>query len=103
MTEPGLAAGKKLDQRVNLAVFDDDAGEAPKFSTDVATAWRVVDEICDRGYKLQLSGSRIWQARFYKSAAHTLETQASTATGSSPAEAICIAALIVLGAHVRKD
>jgi hypothetical protein len=65
------------------------------FSTDLNATWEVVDKICDLGFRLQLSGSRIWQARFYKSASHTLETHAFDTTKSTPAEAICTAALSI--------
>ena len=69
----------------------------PPYSTDIAEAWRLVDRIIDRGFQLQLSGGRIWKARFLKSVSHTLETQALSATGSTPAEAIGIAALMLYG------
>ncbi len=69
----------------------------PAFSTDLNFAWTVTDFICDKGFRLQLSGARIWQARFYKSQARTLETQALDATGRTPAETICLAALAVMG------
>lgn len=67
------------------------------FSSDLNATWEVVDKVCDYGFRLQLSGSRIWQARFYKSASHTLETQAFNVTKSTPAEAICVAALSISG------
>jgi hypothetical protein len=71
--------------------------ELRPFSRDIAAAWEIADAICDRGFRLQVDGSRIWQARFYKSASHTLETKAFSATDKTPAEAICRAALAVLG------
>lgn len=70
---------------------------APRFSSDLAAAWEIVDHVCDQGYRLQLDGKKLWQARFYKSVAHTLETRAELASGSSPAEAICLAALALQG------
>ncbi len=74
-----------------------ESGPFPPYSTDIAAAWKVVDVICDEGYRLQLSGGRTWIARFYKSVAKTLETRAFEKTGSSPAEAICLAALEMNG------
>lgn len=67
------------------------------FSVDLALAWQVAEKICEQGYRLQIDGSRIWQARFYKSVAHTLETHAFSATSREPASAICLAALAVKG------
>jgi len=67
------------------------------YSTDLNATWEVVDKVCDYGFRLQLAGSRIWQARFYKSASHTLDTQAFQVTKNNPAEAICVAALAISG------
>lgn len=81
--------------------IDSESGDAvtelPRFSSDLSAAWRLAKPICAQGFRLQLDGSRIWQARFYKSAAHTLETRAFAATAKNPAEAICVAALAVMG------
>jgi hypothetical protein len=100
-----MDAGKAMDRLVASRIMemgepDKSAGagpEAPPFSTDLNAAWQVADRVCDEGFRLQLDGSRIWQARFYKSAAHTLETQAFSVVGRTPAEAICLAALAVKG------
>jgi hypothetical protein len=110
MSGAKMEAGRKLDEWVALQVLgweregagwrDPESGEPValrRFSHEIAAAWEVVDRICDRGFRMQLSGSRIWQARFYKSAAHTLETHAVAVTGASPAEAICLAAVELLG------
>ena len=69
------------------------AGSIGSFSTDIASAWDLVDVLCARGYQLQLSGMKIWRARSYQLTAHTLGTHGQLATGSTPAEAICLAAL----------
>lgn len=93
-----MIGGKKLDELVAKHVLEKSgSGEVSPYSTDLNSAWEVVDRVCDEGYRLQLDGSRIWQARFYKSAAHTLETQAFSVTGKTPALAICLAALAVKG------
>ncbi|MBC7386381.1 MAG: hypothetical protein H7301_09515 [Cryobacterium sp.] len=99
-----MDAGKKMDALVAEKLLDwkkESGMPAPAVSTDLSSAWKLVDPICDRGFRLQLSGSRIWQARFYKSVAHTLETRAFEATGSNPAEAICLAALAVNGQTLK--
>lgn len=73
-------------------------GQAPpRYSGDIAAAWEVADWVCDQGFRLQLEGKKLWQARFYKSVAHTLETQAFSASAGSPAEAICLAAMAFKG------
>lgn len=94
-----IAAGKEMDALVAEYVFGEAGGENPPqpYSTDLTAAWTVVDSICDDGYRLQLSGARTWQARFYKSVAKTLETRAIERTGATPAEAICLAALELNG------
>jgi hypothetical protein len=107
-----MKAGKKLDEMVAEHVIGwslregqwyDPSGDTKKtllpFSTDVTTAWQVAERIfeLERGFRLQLDGSKLWQARFYKSTAHTLETRAFLVTGGTPAEAICLAALAVRG------
>ena len=105
-----MAGSKKLDGYVALHVLDwknhegkwTDSGcgtevELTPFSTNIAAAFELAASICAKGFRLQIEGSRIWQARFYKSAAMTLETQAVAATGSTPAEAICLAALAAKG------
>jgi hypothetical protein len=82
-----------------------DSAEArplPRFSRDIAAAWLLADRIGDQGFTLQLSGKKLWSARFYKSVAHTLETRALSATGGSPAEAICLAALAIVGVEPPK-
>jgi len=101
-------SSKKVDEAVALHVlswrqdgerwFDSDVevGIRP-FSRDLTAAWEVVDRVCEEGFRLQLDGSRLWLARFYKSAAHTLETRAYSATAGNPAEAICLAALAFKG------
>jgi hypothetical protein len=110
-----MDAGKKLDELTAERVlkWKNESGrwsdpEAEKdvvlkpFSTDLNAAWLVVDKICEEGYRLQLEGSRIWQARFYKSVAHTLETRAYDATAGEPSLAICRAALAVRGLETKK-
>lgn len=105
-----MRAGKPMDELIAQHVFEwrnekgswidpatDQETTLRPFSTDIAAAWEVVDRICERMVQLQLSGGKIWKARFYKSVAHTLETQANLATGSTPAEAICLAALAMRG------
>jgi hypothetical protein len=53
------------------------------------------------GFRLQLEGSKLWKARFYKSVAHTLETLAFAETAKDPATAICIAALASKGVSFK--
>ena len=74
-----------------------ETGPFPAYSTDLTQAWKIVDVVCDEGYRLQLSGARTWQARFYKSVAKTLETRALERSAATPAEAICLAALEMNG------
>ena len=88
-----MDAGKELDTVVIQNVFDKNL----PYSTDLAAAWLLVEKICEDGYRFQLDGSKIWQARFYKSVSHTLETKAFLATARTPAAAICKAALAVRG------
>ena len=88
----------KIDQLIAEHVFELGKGEPiPAYSEEIGAAWAVVDQICDRGFRLQLEGGRIWRARFYKSMAHTLETNAFAATSGNAAEAICKAALTLKG------
>lgn len=77
----------------------DTRAELRPFSEDLSAAWGVATRICKEGFRLQLDGAKIWQARFYKSVAHTLETRALSATARNPATAICLAALAVRGVH----
>ena len=91
-----MEGGPKLDELVVSHVLGGGAGLRP-YSTDLNAAWELAEKVCDLGYRLQLDGSRLWLARFYKSAAHTLETQAFSATSGSPAAAICLAALTMKG------
>ena len=88
-----------MDAKVEEYVFGKrfQSGPLPAYTTDIAEAWRVVEAVCDEGYRLQLSGGRTWLARFYKSVAKTLETRAFERMGSTPAEAICLAALEMNG------
>ncbi len=105
-----MKPGKELNELVAFHVLewrkvqgrwypDDSETEiiVPDFSGDISKAWQVVDVICQMGFRLQLTGSKIWQARFYKSVSHTLETHAMDATSGNPATAICIAALAAKG------
>ncbi len=105
-----MKAGFELDEMVAEKVLgwkrlsdrwlrpgEDESVELPKFSRDISLAWEVADHVCDDGFRLQIEGSRLWMARFYKSAAHTLETRANSATAKSPAQAICLAALATKG------
>jgi hypothetical protein len=71
------------------------------FSKDLNAAWEVVDRICAKGFRLQLEGSKIWKARFYKSVAHTLETLAFAESAKEPAMAICVAALSSKGVQFK--
>ncbi len=93
-----MRPGKEMNEWVARHVLGEAGESAPAYSEDLATAWKLVDLICESGFRLQLDGSRLWQARFYKSAAHTLETHAVSTTGRTPAEAICLAALALKGA-----
>ena len=110
-----MDAGKKMDELTAERVLkwknkdgqwrDEEAERDTSlqpFSAVLNAAWLVVDKICEEGYRLQLEGSRIWQARFYKSVAHTLETRAYDATAGEPALAICRAALAVRGVETKK-
>ena len=91
--------GKEMDAAVAEYVFNErGAGPHPAYSSDLVAAWKVVDSVLADGYRLQLSGAKTWQARFYKSVAKTLETRAIERSGASPAEAICLAALEMNGA-----
>lgn len=106
-----MASGKMLDAFVAENVlgwrrqggswvepdFEVELGEVPAFSTDIAAAWKLADRICEAGYRLRIEGSKIWRASFYKSVAHTLETQMYSGTARNPAEAICMAALASKG------
>jgi hypothetical protein len=94
-----MQPGKEMDAKVAEYVFGDRLGSGPwpAYSTDLGAAWKIVDATCDEGYRLQLSGGRSWVARFYKSVAKTLETRAFERTASTPAEAICLAALEMNG------
>ena len=94
-----MQPGPLLDQAIAQHLFNSSTLDqpAPPYSTDLTTAWEVVDRLCDQGYTLQLSGTRAWKARFYKSVSHTLETKAFEATFRAPAAALCIAALRVYG------
>jgi hypothetical protein len=85
--EWSLKDGKWFDPRAQREC------ELTDFTTDLNAAWKVAELICDKGFRLQLSGSRAWTARFYKSVAMTLETLAYEASDRSPAMAICKAAL----------
>ena len=76
--------------------------EIPPYSSDLEAVWPLVDLICAEGYRLQLEGSKIWQARFYKSVARTLDTRAVLATSNHPATAICLAALNIKGIEPPK-
>jgi hypothetical protein len=65
-------------------------------------AGRKMDElVAQRVLKWENEGSRIGQARFYKSTAHTLETRSTAATGSTAPEAICLAALALKGVDLK--
>jgi hypothetical protein len=87
-----------MDAAVAESVFDvRGTGPAPAYSTDLNEAWKVVDAVCESGYRLQLSGAKTWQARFYKSVAKTLETRAFERSAATPAEAICLTALELNG------
>jgi hypothetical protein len=101
-----MEAGTKLDEAIAEKVLgwekspsgwrDPRQGKElplPAFSTDIAAAFQLVDLVCDAGFRLRIEGKKIWNARFYKSASHSLETHAYPATGSTPAEAIALAAL----------
>ncbi len=107
-----MEAGRKLDELVSEKVMgwkrtatgwvDEGTGKETAlkpFSTDLTTAWTLAERIfeLERGFRLQIEGSKTWRARFYKSVAMTLETREFSATGSTPAEAICLAALAVRG------
>lgn len=92
-----MNAGKEMDAAVAEYVFNQRSGSAPAYSTDIAEAWKVVDAVVADGYRLQLSGGKTWQARFYKSVAKTLETRAFERSGTTPAEAICLVALEMNG------
>ncbi len=94
-----MKIGETMDAAVAEYVFGKrlEKGPFPPYSTDMTAAWTVVDAVCDEGYRLQLSGARTWQARFYKSVAKTLETRAFDRTGETPMEAICLAALEMNG------
>ena len=94
-----MSPGKDMDAKVAEYVFGNRSGPGswPAYSTDLTAAWAIVDAVCDEGYRLQLSGARTWQARFYKSVAKTLETRAFERSASTPAEAICLAALEMNG------
>jgi hypothetical protein len=90
--------GKEMDSAVDEYVLNERGpGPHPAYSSDLAAAWKVVDAVIADGYRLQLSGAKTWQARFYKSVAKTLETRAFERSGASPAEAICLAALEMNG------
>lgn len=97
----GLPAGTDLDAAVLQHVFAAQGSAeslSPKpYSTDLRAAWEIVDFVCNQSFRFELTGKKIWQARFYKSVSHTLETQAFLATGREPAEAICRAALAIKG------
>ena len=98
-----LIAEHVLEWRKEGSKWKDASGtpvELPRFSEDIAAAWTVVDPICDRGFRLQLEGGRLWRAKFYKSMAHTLETNAFAGTAGNAPEAICKAALAVKGVSV---
>jgi hypothetical protein len=110
-----MLTGTKLDEKVALHVLEwekrdgrwfepDSDAETPlkPFSSELSVAWDLAEQVCDTGYRLQIDGSRLWQARFYKSAAHTLETRAFAATAGTPAEAICLAALALKGVDTSK-
>jgi hypothetical protein len=94
-----MRAGKEMDAAVAEYVFGRrlEKGPWPAYSTEMSEAWKVVDAVCDEGYRLQLSGARSWQARFYKSVAKTLETRAFEQSASTAAEAICLSALEMNG------
>lgn len=94
-----MIAGREMDAAVAEYVFNLRAGNGhwPEYSTDLGQAWKVVDAVCADGYRLQLSGAKTWQARFYKSVAKTLDTRAFERSGATPAEAICLAALELNG------
>jgi hypothetical protein len=90
---------EKRDSKWFFQNNDGTWSESPlrRFSKDLNAAWEVVDRICEKGFRLQLEGSKVWKARFYKSVAHTLETHAFQESAKEPAMAICVAALASKG------
>lgn len=95
---PELRVGKELDNAIVEQVLGSTGpGMEKAFSTDLRAAWEIVDFVCNQSFRFEITGKKFWQARFYKSVSHTLETQAFLATGREPAEAICRAALAIKG------
>ena len=45
MTKNPLSAGRELDRAINNRVFQRDSYRDPAYSTDLATAWEIVDHM----------------------------------------------------------
>jgi hypothetical protein len=99
---------RALDRQVAIEVMglDPDRGMGsgavlPMFGTDVGAAWQVVDQMGRRfpGMKLKLlQGDLGWSAVFSD---QELATTPLEASGRSPAEAICRAALAAVSRRRR--
>lgn len=68
--------------------------EIPHYSTDIAAAWEVKEEMRKRGWKWQLS-ENAWN--LFKT--HPADPDAISVVGKSDSHAICLAALKAVGGY----
>lgn len=95
-TPPGLA----LDRAIEDVIFDglqSTALSMPAYSASISAAWRVVEQLAPRGWRLNLDHgvNGGWQARFDHSARTAQPPHVSSNAATAPA-AICRAALAVV-------
>jgi hypothetical protein len=109
MTEITMEAGRELDALVATAVFGltmepgddpffmDEYGwpeSVPRYSTDIASAWLVVEEMnaADWQFLLRQNWCHRWFATFLKPE-HPGDSKGWDASADTPQLAICLAAL----------
>jgi hypothetical protein len=81
----------------------------PSYSTDIAAAWLVVEKLRTEGLHLQMNDTlSAYRARFF-TVASTVKWDQESADGayyqfaSTPAHAICLAALKALGVEIEQS
>lgn len=95
MGDEVLGAGRELDAQVHAQLFRqqvDSGEEIPHYSTDLGDSFRVVEALQGEGYRVDVS---YWGDQPCVTVTSPLDDP-RTFTASTPAVALCLAALAVM-------